>query len=540
MTQSIVLATDYRAIGLTIAAVVVIGFIAMFVRNIAKAKSELGSEIELAPNKKPYLTDEELEGTKLDRSLGFALGMLVLLALALPLYWLAEPGRQDGAVEAFGARFEAEGERSYSENCSSCHSAGGTGGAASYVLQDADGGFIANATWSAPRLNNVLLRYSEDEVRYILNFGRPGSPMAAWGTPGGGPLTSQQIDTIIAYLNSVQVQSLDPVEIAAADGDTENILDDPASIEAQAAADVLSAEIREEVQRSINAGEFDTVGEAVFNLGLESSFHAGSLSCGRCHTAGWSLGTTTVPDILAPGVAGCGGGDPSGIGFNLCGGSVKDRFPDDTWKLPPLNVIQQRQPDLVDLVTPSDAQSDFVDTNDDMWAPLAGLNDDEGEFILSAEGDIIRLDDKGLPLTDSGETYIILDDETNAGNLAECSYISKLWQPETGEAYPFDPDVELVELEDGGFEDPEELTLTSPGISDEAVQLANNRIVDDCTIAEMPERTSQAHYEFIYNGADAGVGYGRGGQSAAGLMPGFGSTLPPELIQAVVDYERGL
>jgi len=56
----------------------------------------------------------------------------------------------------------------------------------------------------------------------------------------------------------------------------------------------------------------------------------------------------------------------------------------------------------------------------------------------------------------------------------------------------------------------------------------------------MPERTSQAHYDFVYTGAVAGKGYGRGGQSAAGLMPGFGGMLPPDYIQAVVDYERGL
>ncbi len=537
MTQSIVLATNYRAIGLVIAAVVFIGFVAMFVRNMAKAKAELGSEIELAPNSKPYLSDEELEGTKLDRSLEFALGMLVLLALALPMYWLAEPGRQEGAVEVFSERFVNEGENTYSANCSSCHSAGGVGGGAPYVLQDADGGFLANATWTAPRLDNVLLRYSEDEVRYILNFGRPGSPMAAWGTPGGGPLTSQQIDTIIAYLNSIQVQSLDKVEIAGVNGDEDNNANDPDSIAAQELADELSEEIRQEVERSLQEDGFETVGEAVFNLGLEKAFFAGSLSCARCHTSGWSLGSTTSPDVLEPGVAGCGGGAPSGIGFNLCGGSVKDRFPDDSWKLPPLAVVRGKQPELVDKIP----QGGLIDEGADMWAPQAGLTDENGDsIILSSEGDIITLDEKGAPITDSGDPYIILSGEEDSGDLAECTYISTLWQPETGEAYPVSPDTPIVGAEGGGFEDPEELLPTDSELSDDAIQLADNRIVDGCTVTEMPERTSQAHYEFIYNGAEAGVGYGEGGQSAAGLMPGFGSTLPVELIQAVVDYERGL
>ena len=186
------LAVDFRAIGLTVAGLVFLAFIALFIRNIFTARPELGSEIELAPNRKPYLSDEELEGTKLDRSLTFALVMLAILAIALPFYWLAEPGRQDGAVDAYNLSFEVRGEGTYTEGaqCVNCHAGGGVGGGAPYVLQDADGQFLANASWGAPALNNVLLRYSEEEVRYVLNFGRPGSPMAAWGTVGGGPLTT--------------------------------------------------------------------------------------------------------------------------------------------------------------------------------------------------------------------------------------------------------------------------------------------------------------------------------------------------------------
>ena len=52
----------------------------------------------------------------------------------------------------------------------------------------------------------MLYRYNEDQVRYILNYGRPGTPMAAWGADGGGPLTTQQIDNVIDYLWSVQLE----------------------------------------------------------------------------------------------------------------------------------------------------------------------------------------------------------------------------------------------------------------------------------------------------------------------------------------------
>ncbi len=510
-----VFAADFRAIGLTVAVVVLAGFVLLFVRNSFQARPELGSEIELAANKKPYLSDEELEGRKLDYSLGFALVVLGLTALLLPFYWLAEPGRQEGAVDAYQLNFESRGEGLYLEGaqCVNCHAAGGVGGGAAYVLQDADGQFLANATWTAPALNNVLHRYSEEEVTYILNFGRPGSPMAAWGTLGGGPLTTQQIQNIIEYAQTFEIQSLDTIAILDAGGPDN---DDPESIAAQEAADVLSTDIRAEVDRSIADGEFDSLGEAVFNLGYFSNYRAGSLSCARCHTAGWSLGPT-VPlpagDPVAVGVSGCGGGYPSGIGFNLCDGSVLNRFPSDSWKLP-----------------------------DGSWAPLGGLTDADGNaFYLAHDGTEIALDAAGTPLTGQDnadgtpEIYRILDD----GDLADCVSVSNLWEPEIGEPYPFAAGVQVaIDPETGKFVDPTE--ISEADLAGLVIEFPDGRLGDDCVVVDMPERTSNEMLSFIQGGANAGAGYGRGGLSAAGMMPGFAGQLPPELIEAVVDYVRGL
>jgi len=522
IASAYLLAADFRVIGLTVGALVLIAFVALFIRNIWTAKPELGSEIELAPNRKPYLSDAELEGPKLDRSLTFALVMLAILALVLPFYWLAEPGRQEGAAEAYNLSFESRGEGTYAvgAQCVNCHAAGGVGGVAPYVLQDGDGQFVAAAQWQAPALNNVLLRYSEDEVRYVLNFGRPGSPMAAWGTPGGGPLTTQQVDNVIIYLRTLQVQSLDPISVALAGTEDPQ---DPESQEAALAAEEIASELRAEVDRSIAENEFSSIGEAVFNMGLYSGYQGGALSCARCHTAGWSLGAEIFPNLLEPGVAGCGGGHPSGIGFNLCGGSVEDRFPDDTWKRP-----------------------------DGSWLPAEGLDDDEGFYIEAADGSKVRLDPNGSPITDDGQGYLILTGVSTVagaeatpapeldGDLAACAYVSQLWQPESGDsAYPFAAGAELeTDPDSGDFVEPDE--LTSADVPGDVYQLSDGRLVGDCTVVAMPERTSQAHYDFIFNGADAGSGYGEGGLSAAGMMPGFGALLPPDYIQAVVDYERGL
>ncbi len=522
-------AADFRGIGLSVAAIVFLGFCAVFILNIVRARPELGSEIELAPNRKEYLSDEELEGEKLDRSLSFALVLLTLLAITLPFYWIAEPGRQAGAADAYNLSFESRGEGSYGlggSQCVNCHAGAGVGGGAPYVLQDADGQFIANATWSAPALDNVLLRYSEDEVRYILNYGRPGSPMAAWGTVGGGPLTTQQVNNIIIYLRTLQLQSVDTLDIALAGSDNAQ---DAESIAAQEQADGLVALLEEEVQRSLDAGEFDSVGEAVFNLGLGSGYGAGAYSCGRCHTAGWSLGLDIAPNVLDEGVAGCGGGSPSGIGFNLCGGSVKNHFPDDAWLLPDGTWYRDAELDTSKVTAPIQGNPVGYD----------------GTYVVAMDGTEIPLNDSGNPMNGDGDAYLILGpaegeggDEQN-GDLADCGFVSGLWEPSTGGlAYAFDPANEVTTDDTGSFIDPEPLTLAAAG--DGAFMLEDNRIVSDCTIVEMPPRTSTAQFDFIYNGADLGTGYGEGGLSTAGMMPGFGKMLPPEMIQAVVDYVRGL
>jgi mono/diheme cytochrome c family protein len=59
--------------------------------------------------------------------------------------------------------------------------------------------------WAAPSLNDIFLRYSVDEIRYWITFGRPGTPMPAWGVEGGGPLTYQQVDELIALIETLQI-----------------------------------------------------------------------------------------------------------------------------------------------------------------------------------------------------------------------------------------------------------------------------------------------------------------------------------------------
>ena len=48
-------------------------------------------------------------------------------------------------------------------------------------------------------------RFSQEEVKGILTYGRPGTPMQAWGVEGGGALSDQALDNVIAYLWTVQL-----------------------------------------------------------------------------------------------------------------------------------------------------------------------------------------------------------------------------------------------------------------------------------------------------------------------------------------------
>ena len=52
-------------------------------------------------NLTPFLDDDALEGRRLDRVLGWALLFAAVIAIALPVYWLREPDRQEESIGYF-------------------------------------------------------------------------------------------------------------------------------------------------------------------------------------------------------------------------------------------------------------------------------------------------------------------------------------------------------------------------------------------------------------------------------------------------------
>jgi mono/diheme cytochrome c family protein len=315
---TVLAASTVTTIGAVIVALLILGFVTYIWFNLRSGRAEVGSEIELAPNRKPYFDDDELETTKLNRTLRWALVLLVIVAVGLPLYWLNEPGRQSGAEAGFLDTFERRGEELYVEGsqCQNCHGPEGTGGQAPYTVLDAEGQFVASVNWRAPALDTVLLRFTREEVEYIINYGRPFSPMPGWGAAvNKGPLNEQQVSNIVDYLASIQLtpeEAQRQAEVALAE--ELGLIDEGASDEA--------------IEAALDEIDYDdpATGEALFNLEAAG----GAYACARCHTRGWSI-ITEGEDAVDPPTADLrdfvGFPDGSGaFGPNLTGGLIPRQF----------------------------------------------------------------------------------------------------------------------------------------------------------------------------------------------------------------------
>jgi mono/diheme cytochrome c family protein len=298
MIPSLFAVTTQQRLGLAVAVLVLLGWAAYLVVHLGRTAGEVGSEIELAPNRRPYLDDEALEGPRLDRVLLWSVALIGIVAIGLPLYWLREPGRQAGAIQGFSKRAAARGFVLFQPTtsplpegnighfgCGGCHGAKGEGGVTSFAITDYLGR-SRTVQWQVPALDTVFKRFSEpdkiggatnpaNEVSTIITYGRPNTPMPAWGIAGGGPMNAQQVSDLVAYIQSIQISDEAAMKRSTAD-----------------AATVAKA-----------SGVDPNSGEALFNA-----------MCARCHTKGWSYGEPEAPGSGA-------------FGPNLRGGDPVRQFP---------------------------------------------------------------------------------------------------------------------------------------------------------------------------------------------------------------------
>ena len=194
------------AVVLLVAVAAVLGWMAYLFVNSRRSPKAFPEETP--QNLQPYLSDDELENNKTTRVLRAALFAAALLAILLPWYAFNEPDRQAAAADDLSEFNIEEGEHWYTAfSCVNCHGADLSGGGATFT--EARSG--VTVLWAVPSLNDVLFRYSEEEVRTWIDFGRAGTPMPANGLVGGGAMTFQEIDQVMAYITANQISQADAV-----------------------------------------------------------------------------------------------------------------------------------------------------------------------------------------------------------------------------------------------------------------------------------------------------------------------------------------
>jgi len=116
--------------------------------------------------------------------------MAVLIA-AFPLYRIGEPARRAEAREAMREENVALGRELYALHCASCHGKAGRGGR------------------TAPTLaaKEFLKGVSDEQMRWLIAAGSPGTAMPAYDIDHGGPLTGQDIAQVVEYLRSLEADA---------------------------------------------------------------------------------------------------------------------------------------------------------------------------------------------------------------------------------------------------------------------------------------------------------------------------------------------
>ncbi len=187
-----------NSVVVTLVALAAIAWLAFLVASGVRGR---GRE-EVAPNASPFRTDDQLETRRLEKVQASAVVLSAFLALSLPIYYLTESNRQEDFVEQFDEESLERGAHVVEEfGCGNCHGADFGGGAAAFVEKRSG----ITVSWAAPALDDIFFRHEADEVKFWIVFGRPNSPMPAWGLAGGGPLDEQQVNDIVNYLQSIQI-----------------------------------------------------------------------------------------------------------------------------------------------------------------------------------------------------------------------------------------------------------------------------------------------------------------------------------------------
>jgi mono/diheme cytochrome c family protein len=364
-----------RAVGVVIFILAVLGWFVYVILENRRSTRQIVDSFLSAPNRKQAPDDEVFEGPRLDKWLGFALVLMTLVAISLPLYWLNEQSRQTGAIRGFDNRTYGRGEKLFGAehngfNCAQCHGPKGGGGIAQkYVPEYNEDGtpkidpetkkqMQKKVIWKAPRINNVALRYRPDQIRNVLIYGRgqaKNNPMPAWGLAGGGPGNPQQISDLVSLLTYWSIEGDENAKKAydtewAASQNQAKAYEKGVAAAAEAAkkdstalfnetrkgaADTLKSADKDLAEKKAAVATAKATGDEVKIDAAEKEFEDKqkavadakaivelsdgallfNLNCARCHTNGYSYGE---PKAVAGGY----------YGPSLRESSLKNQFPD--------------------------------------------------------------------------------------------------------------------------------------------------------------------------------------------------------------------
>lgn len=193
---------------------IALGMLAVLVLLLTNASRGRRAVEDIPPAMRPGYADEELERRVLERYMGWGIVLTAFFAIFLPLYWMREPARLTAATEAAAVENFEQGQELYIENCALCHGQNAEGGGAASTYDPAD-------SWPAPNLTTIAKRYEgtppgtdiRDYLETTIARGRPGTPMPAWGSEYGGPMTDYQITAIADWIllqQKAEVEEADP------------------------------------------------------------------------------------------------------------------------------------------------------------------------------------------------------------------------------------------------------------------------------------------------------------------------------------------
>ena len=349
--------------GLILLTLVVIGLMVVYLgwRVLSVRRNPTTKDPE---NLTPYLDDEGLEGPRLERALGWSLIFVMIVALALPVYFLFEPTRQESHTKFFDEQSAERGAVLFSNSqmktydptksllCANCHGVDAAGGQAPFVLQpeldicdkvENQGNpavpecLPVQVAWAAPALNSVLLRFPEDQVFNILTWGRPGTPMPAWGVASGkGVLNTQSINDLISYLKSIQITSAQAQANSTKAITTYKQDAEKNAKQQEVGVVALKANIAKAQAQGNTAATAELTAQLPNAQAVAASARAWAdqvagmgegevlfrLNCARCHTKGASYYDPNNLALPKPPPNGSGA-----FGPNLTGGSTLRQFP---------------------------------------------------------------------------------------------------------------------------------------------------------------------------------------------------------------------